>query len=144
MKAARKKGYWEAIGYPVSTWIIYIILFSLAAAVGLYNFAAYFMTGTGLVLISILFGLWAGTRTSSILNGSIGMGMLSGFMLGFVAGLVELLLILGAGALLSGFAVAVSGSTSILALLSIGIESWIIAVMVSTLSSAVGSEFARR
>ena len=144
MSSGKKKGYWDAIGYPVSTWIIYLILFSIAAAAGLYRFAAYFMSGTGLLLIAILFGLWAGARTSKVIDGSIGMGMLSGFMLGFIAGLVELLLILGTGTLVPGFGVAISGSTSILSILSIGIESWIMAVMASVLSAAIGSEFARR
>lgn len=144
MGAGKRKGYWDAMGYPLSTWIVYIILFSLAAAVGLYHFAAYFLMGTGLVAVAILSGLWAGARTSKVLGGGIGMGMLSGFMLGFVAGLVGLLLMLGVGVLLPGFAIAAAGSTSVLALLSIGIESWLTAVLLATLSSAIGSEFVKR
>lgn len=144
MGVAKRRGYWDAVGYPLSTWIVYILLFSVAAAVGLYHFAAYFLTGTGLAVIAVLSGLWAGARMSKLLGGSVGMGMLSGFMLGFVAGLVGLLLMLGLGALLPGFAVAASGSTRILALLSAGIESWLAAVLLATLSSAVGSEFARK
>lgn len=131
------KSYWDVLKYPMSIWILYLIIFSLLAFVGASNFSFSFLIGTGAFILALVFGFWTGIRTSMRSYG-MSEAMLNGFILGITVGFVSFILELGIAALSHSF-VGITGS--IISMLQISIGSWVIITMLTVLASAVGAEF---
>jgi hypothetical protein len=131
------KSYWDVLKYPMSIWILYIIIFSLLAFVGASNFSYSFLMGTGAFILAFVFGFWTGIRTS-MHSYSMSEAMLNGFILGITVGFISFIFELGIAVLSYSF-VGITGST--ISLLPISISSWVIITMLAVLASAVGAEF---
>lgn len=133
--------YWEAIRYPFSMWLLYIVVFSFIAIIGAPGIAYLFLIGSGSFLLAILFGIWVGLSSSRLAPKRLSHALLSSFSLGFLIGFISFIFELGLAMLSPKFLNL--AAPNIIQMLPISVASWCIIIMLASLGSAIGFEFNR-
>ncbi|MGB9732296.1 MAG: hypothetical protein ACP5P2_01505 [Candidatus Micrarchaeia archaeon] len=132
---------WQAIGHPFSMWVLYLLIFSFIAIIGAPEIAYLFFVGSGSIVLALSFGFWTGLKSSKLFQKPLAPAILNGFILGISIGFISLLLELGVALLSPGFMSTMA--PNIVGMLPISLGSWAILTMLSSLGSAIGSEFKR-
>jgi len=133
--------YWNAIKYPFSMWLLYLVIFSFMAIVGAVSLAYLFLLGSGSMILALFFGLWTGLRATKLWSKPLAPALLSAFVLAIAIGFFSLLFELGVAMLSYSFLGLFA--YSIMQVLFASISSWVLLIMLLLLAAAIGSEFKR-
>ncbi len=141
MKA--RNSYWNVISYPLSAWILYQIIFAVSAGVGLTVLGYTFLLGYGLLVFSLLFGFWNGRRSAKAYGSSMYHSAATGLILGLIAGIINLVFIVGLSAMPVGFSSFIHANGYVpgyTGIIIAAIGTWLEIVLAAVIASVVGAE----
>ncbi|MGC8538809.1 MAG: hypothetical protein ACP5MK_02995 [Candidatus Micrarchaeia archaeon] len=139
--------YWSIMSIPLSTWLLYIIIFSISTFVGFAGIAYEFLLGYGAVLLAVIFGAWVGANAVAHRK-EASVAAICTFITSMLVSFISVLLVLGIelhNPHLFAFMLMQNGYTPNIygmAVLSFGV--WLAVVLVATLSSIVVAQMIGR